>query len=100
MKEKIIELAKEREKNYQEIKRKLLPIILKFIKAAEKVQGSIRYWELRDKIETFGLTRYDFRRIIDELDTDGLIRDNGFLTTRWAINPRRNFKKYPPSKDL
>lgn len=84
MKEEITELIKKREKLYQEIKKKLLPLILKFIKAEEKVQGYIRYWELYDKIETFGLMRYDFKRIIDELDTDQLIKYHHFITTKSA----------------
>ena len=80
--EELSKLIKEKEKLYQEIKRKLVPLILKFIKAAEKVQGYIRYWELYDKIESFGLIHYDFKRIINELDTDRLIRYHGFITTK------------------
>ena len=80
MKEDIAELIKEKEKIYQEIKKKLSPLILKFIKEAEKINGYIRDCDLYYKIETFGLTKYDYRRIINELDEDKLIRNNDFIT--------------------
>jgi len=82
--EELSKLIKEKEKLYQEIKRKLVPLILKFIKAAEKVKGHIRYWELYDKIETFGLIHYDFERIIYELHRDEVIKYNHLITTKCA----------------
>jgi hypothetical protein len=79
MEKDIAELIKEREETYQEIKKKLLPLIIEFIKEAKKTDGHVKYFDLCIKMGTFSLTQYDLDRIVDELEKDGLIKNKIIL---------------------
>jgi Cdc6-like AAA superfamily ATPase len=88
---KIKELVGEREELYRKIKEKLTLLIIKSVKDAEEIRGYEGYWKLYDeRLKSFGLTRADYKRIIDDLEEVGLIKARwssdigGYITTNFS----------------